>query len=101
MTSTYGWIITRDLTVEDEPGDEGVVGPRDIAPETEDTLTAPRSSGRRAFRMYDDDGELYYTGYYAGPDDDSMFGPLDDFGAPNAGCTTIRYRDQRGGWATL
>ena len=40
------------------------------------------------FRMYDDDGELYYEGC---SDDDSSFDPLDDFGMPNAGCTEIKY----------
>ena len=42
------------------------------------------------FKMYDDDGELYYSGY-SKPDAD--FDPLDDFGMPNAGCTEIKYRN--------
>lgn len=41
-----------------------------------------------AFRMYDDDGELYYSGW-AKPD--TEFDPLEDFGTPNAGCTSISY----------
>lgn len=40
------------------------------------------------FRMYDDDGELYYEGRSG---DSSDFGPLDDFGMPNAGATRIDY----------
>jgi hypothetical protein len=48
----------------------------------------------RAFAMYDDDGELYYRGRIwtaAEPGTEADFGPLDDFGTPNAGCTEIRY----------
>jgi hypothetical protein len=49
------------------------------------------------FRMYDDDGELYYEGIATF---DSSFQPLDDYGMPNAGCTEIRYYE-RGAWRTL
>ena len=49
------------------------------------------------FRMLDDDGEVYYTGY---SDDNSSFKPLDDFGTPNAGCTEIQYFEN-GKWETL
>lgn len=45
-----------------------------------------------SFKMYDDDGELYYSGY-AKPDAD--FDPLDDFGMPNAGCTRIDYHNNK------
>jgi hypothetical protein len=44
------------------------------------------------FKMFDDDGELYYSGY-AKPDAD--FDPLDDFGTPNAGCTEIQYYNNK------
>jgi len=40
------------------------------------------------FRMFDDDGELYYEGYSI---DNSSFDPMDDFGTPNAGVTEIKY----------
>lgn len=39
------------------------------------------------FSMSDDDGICYYQGR---TDDDSDFGPLDDFGKSNAGCTGIK-----------
>jgi hypothetical protein len=35
------------------------------------------------FRMYDDDGLLYYSGKSS---EYATFDPLDDYGAPNAGC---------------
>lgn len=39
------------------------------------------------FRLYDDDGELYYSGRSTKP---YSLSPL-DFGKSNAGCTEIRY----------
>lgn len=52
------------------------------------------------FRMYDDDGELYYDGRIVG--DYDGFEPLDDFGMPNVGCTNIRYLNANtGAWETL
>ena len=39
------------------------------------------------FKMYDDDGELYYEGRMEIED----FHPLDDFGMPNSGCTELWY----------
>lgn len=52
------------------------------------------------FRMYDDDGELYYEGYSNDKNGEKAFDPLDDFGMPNAGCTEIKYLE-KGMWETL
>lgn len=54
-------------------------------------------------RLLDDDGEVYYEGRCDSCDDDNAFGPLDNFGGPNAGCTTIQYwqSGKGGGWKTL
>jgi hypothetical protein len=38
--------------------------------------------------MLDADGNLIYEGL---SDNNSSFDPLDDFGQPNWGCTTIQY----------
>ena len=46
------------------------------------------------FRMYDDD-ILYCSGRLVsagGWDGEEEFGPLDDFGMPNAGAVTIKYK---------
>ena len=44
-----------------------------------------------------DDGELIYEGRYFGdPDGEEAFGPLDDFGMPDSGCTTIEYLSEAG-----
>ena len=89
---TYSWIITKDLIDGEEVN---VIGPRNS---TFDWTKNPNAG--EAFKMYDDDKELYYlgriTGNYEG------FEPLDDFGMPNAGCTGIKYRDPNtGAWNYL
>lgn len=43
------------------------------------------------FRLYDDDGNLYYEGYSDDNSSEKAFAPLDDYGMPNDGCTEIRY----------
>lgn len=50
------------------------------------------------FRMYDDDGILYYAGKIWG--DFEGFEPLDDFGEGYAGCTEIKYK-VKNQWETL
>ncbi len=83
------WIITKDII--DDGDDNGIMSfdgpPRENFPS-------------KKFRMFDDDGELYYEGI-AEPDDEcSEFEPLDDYGMPNAGCTEIKYFEN-GEWETL
>lgn len=121
----YGWLITKDRLADpgDEPGTSlnavGVKGPSDITPELEARLDA--GEGLR-FKLYDDDGEHYYTGRLVadcelapvavdsphfrrpicgGVMPEEAFGPLWDFGSPNAGATEIRYRCPDGRWASL
>ncbi len=50
------------------------------------------------FKMYDDDGELYYEGK---TNYNYTFAPLDDFGMPNAGCTDIKYIYDGNKWKSL
>jgi hypothetical protein len=82
----------------------GITGPRTASPAAIGRLTAGEGE---QFRMYDDDDELYYEGrWVADPDvpDEAFegFEPLDCFGAPNAGCTRLDYRnDATGEWARL
>jgi hypothetical protein len=88
MSSTYNWIIAKDY----------------ISNGMDSRLTGPRNKSRHTanesnFRMYDDDGELYYAGTIWG--DYDGFEPLDDFGMPNAGCTSIRYQNKEGEWEVL
>ncbi|NBQ52014.1 MAG: hypothetical protein EBU49_00315 [Proteobacteria bacterium] len=69
-----------------------VSGPRDGRAERFEALA--RGEGV-TFRLYDDDGILYYQGRYFGLDGDEemAFGPLDDYGI-NAGCTELRYEQK-------
>lgn len=119
----YGWLIIRDLITDgtDPKGTNcnapGVRGPHGLHPDVETRLVAAAKLGKRRgtladpnvefFRMYDDDGNLYYTGCYLVTDDTDPdgFEPLDDFGRPNAGCTRIDYfrgiTDGKEAWAEL
>ena len=85
--------ITKDHI---EKGDrEGVCGPRDISCADEQRLKDQKDC--KHFKMYDDDGELYYEGYWFGHNDESdEFEALDCFGTPNAGCTYLKMKDKSG-----
>lgn len=104
--SVYGWIIDTDHLFNPElngPGfsdEAGTVGPWDAVGNTKAKL-ADHYTNRHQFRMYDDDGELYYTGtlFWNGdsePSEDILIGPLEDYGMPNAGCTRITYTGKPG-----
>lgn len=109
--SDYAWLITRDLLFEQfgDRSEVGVMGPHNATPEQIARLNGGEG---REFLIYDDDGELYYEGRIVGvPDDDSIytgslndsadFGPLWDFGTPNAGATEIHYKNEAGEWQQL
>ena len=90
------WTITRDHLAEPDarPATNsnavGIVGPRCT------TLTANQIADHpdaKPFRMLDDDSTLYYEGFLIGDE----FAPLDDFGEPNAGCTSIQVQEN-GEW---
>lgn len=94
------WRVTKSY-IEDTPKNDKDFGSDpievdvqscDYEPECEKDLTTQ-------FRMYDDDGMLYYEGK---ADEDASFEPLDDFGMPNAGCTYIKYyNDNTNEWETV
>ena len=84
----YAWIIDKDHY--------------DGAAELLDRL---RAGEGKHFRLKDDDGELYYEGRIILANDhegDDEFAPLDEWGKPNAGCTTIEYQNPKtGAWEVL
>lgn len=100
----YAWVIERDHL--DKPGKDphtakGLTGPSAAPQELLDRLE--RGQGVR-FRMYDGDGELYFTGRVLALNEDGttqafkdagdeFMAPLDDFGGPDSGCVEIRYRN--------
>lgn len=92
---TYAWIIDTDHTYDpnhDVLDDSGRLGPRNINPDLQAQLKAGKGV---AFKMYDDDGELYYSGRIISYDGEDFegFEPLDDFGTPNAGAVRIDYQN--------
>lgn len=78
LTQNDNWVITFDHDV-----------CNDCDNATQEQVDQLQVDGfTESFKMYDDDGELYYSGWAK---QDADFDPLDDFGMPNAGCTEIRY----------
>lgn len=95
--------ITKDhLWTKSDPYPSGVgtYGPRGIT--DEEVAKLDKGEGHR-FRMYDDDGELYYSGLYLGDkNSEDAFEPLDCYGTPNAGAVRIDYiNDVNGKWEEL
>jgi hypothetical protein len=95
------WIITKDYIAEDPgvaypgspglPTDVGTIGPRDAS---DADIAALKAGKGHAFALYDDDHNLYYRGRAIWSEDDEEegpYGPLGDFGGPNAGCVLITY----------
>ena len=83
------WYITKDKI--DDGNDVGQWNG------SEDTFAKCKANCKHAFRMLDDDGEVYYHGRSSIKD---SFQPLDDFGEPNAGCTMIQYYENKR-WVTI
>lgn len=103
MSDAYAWIIVKDHLADELWNEKGVVGPREARCSAGGSFSqksaelAANYAHHTPFKMYDDDGELYYSGelyFDSDPCDmtaEAVFGPLDDFGTPNAGATEIRY----------
>jgi hypothetical protein len=79
------WKITKDVI---DFGEANGVTSNDYQKDTELPVR---------FKMYDDDGELYFEGRMETPD----FHPLDDFGMPGYGCTEIKYSENGNKFETL
>lgn len=111
MVAEYAWIIDVDHSPDPNYPEgsycnaKGVCGPS-TAPDNLLDILRNTQQGRR-FKIFDDDGELYYEGRIIVdvPDgydlQDEHFGPLWDFGTPNAGATDIQYLNDSGLWETL
>lgn len=100
------WIITKDhlFETDTETSDcAGTVGPAGVTDDQEALLSPgkklPEGIERRAFRMYDDDGVLCFSGRAiynkpdegSEPDEDALVGPLMDFGRAYAGACRIKW----------
>lgn len=94
LNEKFGWIITEDVI---DKQAVGKVGPRSATASREDILF----NGQK-FRMKDDDGNIYYYGKFLMNQSCSGFEPLDNFGAPFSGCTSIEYLEVNSGlWKSL
>jgi hypothetical protein len=93
----YAWLVDYDH-LDHKP--VRVLGPRDITDGQEQALA--RGEGVR-FRLLDGDGIVYYTGRFLGDaESEDGFGPLEDYGTPDSGCTGIQYRNPATGqWEAL
>ena len=96
--SKFGWIVNKEYEYgESKVGNEvNVMGPRDLTATKEEI----ESLGTH-FKMFDDDGNLYYSGYVLADETHDEFMPLDQYGMPNAGCVTIKLRDKSGKYNVL
>lgn len=100
-SAKYGWIVDVDRLAEDGRSDVGRFGPRNTHMGIWARLVGTASDFKR-WRCKDADGEIYYEGRYIGPEDNNLFGPLEDFATPNAGAIDIAYfNPQTQAWEAL
>lgn len=98
--TTYAWTITKDyLNDPADPDDVNAVGVSGPSEASDEALAQVLAGHGRLFRMYDDDGILYYTGRLFDTtgdyDEDACYAPLGNYGMPAAGAVEIRYQGHR------
>lgn len=89
----YAWLITQDHVTDGDVSAVGAFGPSGATQAQQAELLSGQG---RVFSLFDDDEILYYVGrLVCDPEDEGseevVFGPLDDFGAPFAGCTKVKW----------
>ena len=94
-----GWIVTRNYC---DPRncmyeEVEIIGPGDCEIPKEELLKG------HPFKMYDDDHNLYYTGFLVGDKKShEALTPLEDYGTPNAGASYIKYQnDETKKWESV
>lgn len=101
MAARYAWIIDKDHLGAIGTGTDnhtGIIGPYGADTSKCIQLKQDKNVGSK-FRLFDDDGELYYEGRIIGKYDG--FEPLDDIGEAS-GCTYIEYFvAEKNHWAIL
>ena len=87
------WEITKDI-IEDGSDNNKTNVPVDLMLDYEHKMI-------HRFKIYDDDGELYYEGRATNQSYENAFEPL-DWAMANAGCTEIKYQNnETKKWETL
>jgi len=95
QSAVYAWIITHDHTDPNPASNaEGISGPVTAPGGLLEALDTPGLGHR--FRLYDDDGTLYYSGLAAWDaegegSEDVCYAPLGEFGCGYAGATEVRW----------
>jgi hypothetical protein len=124
-TVPYAWIIDQDCSPDPGASEgtnlnaKGVTGPSDADTECLRLLEESTRNGLRFRLCYDEDPKdpdyIAYRGrllWNPAIDEDSWdpgpadllaweFAPLVNFGAPNAGCAIIEFKDESGKWTVL
>ena len=110
------WIILKDHQADlqyEAPSNLNAVGMTGPSTALDETLARLNAGEGAAFKMFDGDSELYYEGLYLEDERENAnhhvllqrttdeFQPLEDFGAPNAGCAYIEYQNPEGKWEML
>ena len=89
MTHSYYWEITLDRIA--DPTAPAGTNANALGRHSGDPHIKTREGIKRStFEMLDDDGESYYKGFIYHRNGEELFAPLDQFGTPNAGATTIK-----------
>jgi hypothetical protein len=95
------FIITKSKVEDDTFGKLVDIEPKVRYVESDDERARLLKGEGTHFKLYDDDGELYYTGKFLGDaDSEEAFEPL-DWAGNYAGCTYIKYRQKDGTYAVL
>ena len=89
----YAWLITRDLISLSRLC--GLIGPKGCGITEEEIMATGK-----AFRLVGPCDVVHLEGIYVGPDDITMYAPLDELGIDYR-CTGIQYRNAAGAWETL
>lgn len=102
------FIIDRDLLHARYPDLTSRVGTTGPSSASDRDVARLKAGEGIAFKLYDDDGELYFEGrrleesdadidYFA----ENELAPLDCLGMPDAGCTSQREKNSEGKWVSL
>lgn len=96
-TQTYCWCITKDLCECLGKSRVGVVGPSTATLNADQINNCTESV---QFRMGDSNSWMYYGNFVGDNNSEDGFGPLDDLGRADAGCTEIEFKIN-GKWELL
>lgn len=102
-TAPYAWLITVNH-LQMLPGERSIVGingPGNAPLTPEQIKNHPKG---QKFRLLDSDREVYCEGILVDLNNTTTgFEPLDDYGAPGMGATTVQYYESGtdGGWKDL